>query len=66
MRELNRMLGIEAKLSTAFYLQTDGQTKHTNQELEQYLCHELTRPHRRVVQYVFGVRRHSEDSGSRE
>ena len=31
------MLGIEMKLLTAFYLQTDGQTKQINQELEQYL-----------------------------
>jgi len=37
MRELNRMLGIETKLSTAFHPQTDGQTERTNQELEQYL-----------------------------
>jgi len=37
MRELNRMLGIESKLSTVFHLQTDGQTKRVNQELEQYL-----------------------------
>ena len=36
-RELNKMLGIETKLSTVFYPQTDGQTEHTNQELEQYL-----------------------------
>ena len=36
-KELNRMLGIEKKLSTVFYLQTDGQTKQMNQELEQYL-----------------------------
>jgi len=27
MKELNRMLSIETKLSTAFYLQTDGQTE---------------------------------------
>ena len=27
MKELNRMLGIEIKLSTTFHLQTDGQTK---------------------------------------
>jgi len=37
MKELNGMLGIETKLSTAFHLQTDGQTERVNQELEQYL-----------------------------
>jgi len=37
MKELNGMLGIETKLSTAFHLQTDGQTERANQELEQYL-----------------------------
>jgi len=37
MRELNEMLGIKTKLSTAFHLQTDGQTERMNQELEQYL-----------------------------
>jgi len=37
MKELNRMLGIETKLSTAFHPQTDKQIEHTNQELEQYL-----------------------------
>ena len=37
MKELNGMLGIETKLSMAFHPQTDGQTKHANQELEQYL-----------------------------
>jgi len=36
-KELNRMLGIETRLSTAFYPQTNGQTKQMNQELEQYL-----------------------------
>jgi len=37
MRELNAMLGINSKLSTAFHPQTDGQTERMNQELEQYL-----------------------------
>jgi len=37
MRELNRMLGIESKLSTAFYPQTNGQMERVNQKLEQYL-----------------------------
>jgi len=37
MRELNAMLGIDSKLSTAFHPQTDGQTERMNQELEQYL-----------------------------
>ena len=37
MWELNRVLGIESKLSTAFHPQTDRQTERVNQELEQYL-----------------------------
>jgi len=37
MQELNEMLGIKSKLSTAFHPQTDGQTEKVNQELEQYL-----------------------------
>jgi len=37
MRELNQILGIERKMSTVFYPQTDGQTERVNQELEQYL-----------------------------
>ena len=36
-KELNRILDIQTKLSTAFHPQTDRQTKHINQELEQYL-----------------------------
>ena len=36
-RELNKMLGIETKLSTAYHPETDGQTERMNQELEQYL-----------------------------
>jgi len=34
MQELNRMLGIESKMSTAFYPQTNRQTERMNQELE--------------------------------
>jgi len=37
MKELNQMLGIDTKLSTAFHPQIDTQTKRMNQELEQYL-----------------------------
>ena len=36
-KELNRMLEIKTKLSTAFHPQTDGQTERINQEVEQYL-----------------------------
>jgi len=37
MKELNKILGIETRLSTAFHPQTDGQMEQMNQELEQYL-----------------------------
>ena len=33
-KELNQMLGIETRLSTAFHLQTDRQTERMNQKLE--------------------------------
>jgi len=36
-KELNRILEIKMKLSTAFYPQTDRQMEQMNQELEQYL-----------------------------
>ena len=36
-KELNRMLEIEIRLSTAFHLQMDRQMEWMNQELEQYL-----------------------------
>ena len=36
-KELNKMLGIETKLSMAYHSETDGQTERTNQKLEQYL-----------------------------
>ena len=37
MKELNKMLGIESKLSTVYHPQMDSQIERTNQELEQYL-----------------------------
>ena len=37
MRELNNLLGIQTKLSTAYHSQTDGQIERINQKLEQYL-----------------------------
>ena len=37
MKELFRLLGIEAASSTAYHPQTDGQTERVNQELEQFL-----------------------------
>ena len=36
-RELNKMLGMETKLSITYHPETDGQTERTNQKLEQYL-----------------------------
>ncbi len=36
-RELNKMLGIETKLSMAYHPETNGQMERTNQELKQYL-----------------------------
>ena len=37
IKKLNKMLGIETRLSTVFHPQTYGQTEQMNQELEQYL-----------------------------
>ena len=37
MKELNSLLGIQTKLSTAYHPQTDGQMERINQKLEQYL-----------------------------
>ena len=36
-KKLNKILGIETRLSIAFHPQTDRQTERMNQELEQYL-----------------------------
>ena len=38
MRGLSEILGIKVAASTAYHLQTDGQTKRVNQEVEQFLC----------------------------
>jgi len=37
IKELNNLLGIQTKLSTAYHPQTNRQTERVNQELEQYL-----------------------------
>ena len=37
MRELYRLLGISISALTAYHPQSDGQTEHVNQELEQYI-----------------------------
>jgi transposase InsO family protein len=37
MRDLLKLLGIKSNASTAYHPQTDGQTKHVNQNIEQYL-----------------------------
>ena len=37
MQEIWSKLGIKSTMSTAFHPQTDGETEHVNQELEQYL-----------------------------
>jgi hypothetical protein len=37
MRELYKLLGVQANISTAYRPQTDGQTERANQEIEQYL-----------------------------
>ena len=35
---VNKSIGIQTALSIAYHLQTNGQTEHINQDLEQYLC----------------------------
>ena len=37
MKELNKILGIETRLSMSYHPQTDRQTERINQDLEQYL-----------------------------
>ena len=38
MHGLSEILGIKVAALTAYHLQTDGQTEHVNQEVEQFLC----------------------------
>jgi len=37
IKKLNKMLGIETKLATLFYSQTNSQIERVNQKLKQYL-----------------------------
>jgi transposase InsO family protein len=37
MRDLLKLLGIKLNTLTAYHPQTDGQTEHVNQNIEQYL-----------------------------
>jgi len=39
MKELCKVLGIKRAMSTAYYLQTDGQTERINQEAKVFLRH---------------------------
>ena len=38
MQGLSEILRIKIVASTAYHPQTDGQTEHVNQEVEQFLC----------------------------
>ena len=38
-KSLTNLIGIDHWLSTAYYPQTNSQTKRTNQTIKQYLCH---------------------------
>ena len=39
MKELTKVLGMKRQLSTAYHLQTDGQTERINQEIGMFLQH---------------------------
>ena len=39
MEEFTKALGTKRQLSTAYHLQTDGQTERINQEIETFLQH---------------------------
>jgi len=65
IRELNRMLEIESKISIAFHPQTNKQIERVNQELEQYL--RMFIDHRqeqwpdwlRIMEFVYNNKVHS-------
>ena len=65
IRELNRMLEIESKISIAFHPQTNKQIERVNQELEQYL--RMFIDHRqeqwpdwlRITEFVYNNKVHS-------
>ena len=37
MKDLHKLMGVTANISTAYHPQTDGQMEHVNQEIKQYL-----------------------------
>ena len=37
MKDLHKLMGVTANISTAYHPQMDGQTEHVNQEIKQYL-----------------------------
>ena len=37
MRDLHKLMGVTANISTAYHPQTDGQTERINQKIKQYL-----------------------------
>ena len=51
-REFLKHLGVEAKFSTAYHPQTDGQTERVNQELETYLRFYVTYMQDDWIQYL--------------
>ena len=52
MRDLNKALNIQTKLSTAYHPQTDGQTEWFNQKIEAYLCMFCSQRHNNWVHWI--------------
>jgi len=52
-KELYRLLGIRISSSTAWHPQTDGQTEHVNQELDQFLRLFVNEQLSQKVTYLF-------------